>query len=291
LGDEGGKVAGLQVGQSDIPGRPALCNLQPKSPIVLHLPESQSWAYLRAARFTGRPGHADQLHLDLWWRGLNIAQDAGTYLYNAPPPWENALARTEVHNTISLDGMDQMTHAGRFLWLDWAQAQAVEWERPEDGSWERAAALHNGYRHLGAAHRREVTASANDRWVVSDRIFPSKGSTPSPQSVNARLHWLLPDWEWRLEIGEWRLGILLRSPEGLIRLQMGYDPQSLISNLHSPFRHQVERAGELLSGEGPISPTWGWASPTYGVKIPALSISISVQRPLPIHLLSEWIFP
>ena len=33
----------------------------------------------------------DQLHLDLWWRGLNIAQDAGTYLYNADPPWDNPL--------------------------------------------------------------------------------------------------------------------------------------------------------------------------------------------------------
>ncbi|MBN1451222.1 MAG: hypothetical protein JW963_09425, partial [Anaerolineales bacterium] len=42
-----------------------------------------SWAYLRASTFPSRLGHMDQLHLDLWWRGLNIAQDAGTYLYNA----------------------------------------------------------------------------------------------------------------------------------------------------------------------------------------------------------------
>ena len=38
-----------------------------------------------------RPSHADQLHLDLWWRGLNITQDAGTYLYNADSPWDNSL--------------------------------------------------------------------------------------------------------------------------------------------------------------------------------------------------------
>jgi hypothetical protein len=257
---------------------------------VLRLPENQSWAYLRTASFHDRPGHADQLHLDLWWRGLNVAQDAGTYLYNAAPPWENALARTEVHNTVSLNGTDQMTRAGRFLWLDWAQAQAIEWERAEDGAWERAAAQHNGYRKLGAVHRREVTASTNDRWVVSDRIFPLKGSTPGSQPVHARLHWLLPDWEWRLETGDWKLEFFLQSPEGLIRLQVGYDSQSLISNLFSPIKHQVVRAGELLSGEGSLSPPWGWTSPTYGVKIPALSISISVERLLPIHLESEWIF-
>jgi len=182
-----------------------------------------------------------------------------------------------------------MTRAGRFLWLDWAQAQGIEWSRSEDGAWERAAAQHNGYRKLGATHRREVIAHTGERWTITDRIFSSSASTTQP--VLARLHWLLPDWSWRLETGDWRLEIQLQSPEGLIRLQVGYDPQSLISNLYSPLKHQVVRAGELLSGDGPVSPTWGWASPTYGVKIPALSISISVEHSLPIHLLSEWIFP
>ncbi len=37
------------------------------------------WGYLRIGQFTNRPSHADQLHLDLWWRGMNIARDAGTY--------------------------------------------------------------------------------------------------------------------------------------------------------------------------------------------------------------------
>jgi len=36
-----------------------------------------SWAALRTAQFATRPSHADQLHIDLWWRGLNVAQDAG----------------------------------------------------------------------------------------------------------------------------------------------------------------------------------------------------------------------
>ncbi|MDP2995171.1 MAG: heparinase II/III family protein, partial [Anaerolineales bacterium] len=81
-----------------------------------------SWAYLRTAQFTTRPSHADQLHLDLWWRGLNVAQDAGTYLYNAPAPWDNSLTTTLVHNTMTVNGRDQMTRAGRFLYLDWVNA-------------------------------------------------------------------------------------------------------------------------------------------------------------------------
>ncbi|MEX1071664.1 MAG: heparinase II/III family protein [Anaerolineales bacterium] len=84
-----------------------------------------SWAYLRAAQFQERPGHADQLHLDLWWRGLNIAQDAGSYLYTAPQPWDNALTSARVHNTLTVSGREPMTRAGRFLWLDWAQGKVV----------------------------------------------------------------------------------------------------------------------------------------------------------------------
>ena len=81
-----------------------------------------SWAFVRAGRYTRRPFQADQLHVDLWWHGLNLARDAGTYLYNGEPPWNNGLAGTAVHNTVMVDRGDQMRRAGRFLWLDWAQA-------------------------------------------------------------------------------------------------------------------------------------------------------------------------
>src|SRR5262249_39599855 len=80
-------------------------------------------AYLRCVDYRDRPGQADQLHLDLWWDGVNLARDAGTFLYNGPPPWDNRLAGTPVHNTLVLDGQDQMRRAGRFLWVDWARGR------------------------------------------------------------------------------------------------------------------------------------------------------------------------
>src|SRR5262249_52646349 len=78
-------------------------------------------AFFRCVDYLDRPGHADQLHLDLWWDGVNLACDAGTYLYNGLPPWNNSLAFTRVHNTVTLDGQDQMTRASRFLWVRWAR--------------------------------------------------------------------------------------------------------------------------------------------------------------------------
>src|SRR6267154_2367657 len=62
------------------------------------LGDKNSWAMIRAGQYTRRPFQADQLHVDLWWQGVNLAIDAGTYLYNGPPPWNNGFACTAVHN-------------------------------------------------------------------------------------------------------------------------------------------------------------------------------------------------
>ena len=106
----------------------------------------QTWALFRAARFTSRPGHSDQLHVDLWWRGVNMALDPGSYLYRAPAPWDGGLAEAAVHNTVTIDGSDPMERAGPFLWLRWSQARSSEDGRSDDGSIEIVTAEHDGSR-------------------------------------------------------------------------------------------------------------------------------------------------
>ncbi|MBT3391120.1 MAG: alginate lyase family protein [Chloroflexi bacterium] len=272
--------AWLQVDGLKLNVEPSTFNLQPHQPITSRA--KNSWAYLRTANFTGRPGHADQLHLDLWWRGLNIAQDAGTYSYNAEPPWDNALTRTQVHNTVTINGTEQMTRAGRFLYLDRAQAKIIATECAEDGSWHRAIAEHNGYRKIGLTHRRTVTVHADSGWTVADELIPV--FRPS-SSVLARLHWLLPDWAWKLD-GE-NLKLKLQSPHGWITLQVTVE-----NDLQpSTFNFQLARAGELLTGDGEVAPYMGWVSPTYAQKIPALSWSVQADAALPFIFISEWRFP
>ena len=233
-----------------------------------------SWAYLRAARFTSRPGHADQLHLDLWWQGLNLAQDPGTYRYSAPPPWDNALASTLVHNTLSVDGREQMTRAGRFLYLDWAQAAGVLREQAGDGSFERLRASHNGYHRLGVTHMRQVTAFRDGRWRVEDSLLGR-----SRQTHTARLHWLLPDLPWLAEFALHSLNLLLTTPGGLVEL---------VIRAETALQPLLVRAGNSLLGNGEVHPTWGWTSPTYGDKIPALSLMVHFQGRLPLKITTEW---
>lgn len=234
------------------------------SPGPVHIQGANSWAYLRAARFRGRPGHADQLHLDLWWRGLNIARDPGSYRYNAPAPWGNALAGTAVHNTVTVNGRDQMQPAGRFLWLDWARAQVLS------GSSDAVIAEHDGYRDMGLAHQRQVSVDSQ-HWLITDRILASGDTLPT---VTARLHWLLPDWPYKMEKG----ALTLESPKGAIRLQIEGEGA----------RFGLVRAGEALAGNLIASPVLGWYSPSYDQKEPALSFIAEINATTPIEFRSRW---
>ena len=129
---------------------------------------NNGWGTIRAVRFHDRPAHADQLSVDLWWRGKNIAQDAGTYRYTALSPWNNSLSDTAVHNTITIDEKNQMLKAGRFLWLDWAQAKIIR-KDPFDG---KIVAEHDGYKNVGINHLRQLSMVDDSRWEIRDELNP-----------------------------------------------------------------------------------------------------------------------
>lgn len=260
----------------------------PSSPLILRSP-AHSWAYLRVAHFNSRPGHADQLHLDIWWRGINLALDPGTYLYNAPVPWDNALTSTFVHNTITINQAEQMTRAGRFLYLDWAQAAIHALEFAREGGIARAVCNHSGYERFGIIHQRSVESCA-DGWNVEDRLLPIKGKYI--ESTQARLHWLLPDWEWDLNARETGIDLNLHSPFGWIGMQVNSeDSTGKFSSTHHLIIELI-RAGQVIAPvmqkSASPNPTWGWFSPTYGVKIPALSFSIQARGRLPITFKTHW---
>jgi hypothetical protein len=241
-----------------------------------------SWAYLRASHFKSRLSHMDQLNLDLWWRGLNITQDAGTYLYNAEQPWDNPLVTTRVHNTVTVDGHDQMTRAGRFLVLDWANAYSKNLIETDENILGRVRAYHRGYHNV--KHERTVTVYQNEHWVVEDTL---RVTTHHHTSHVYRLHWLLPDYEWKIEENKTGVTLKLNSPYGLLRVTL---------SIFSTFDFQrstfsLVRAGELIYGQRDTQPYEGWVSRTYGQKSPALSFAFEVTSEFGTTLTSEFVFP
>ena len=249
-----------------------------------------SWAYLRTAQFTTRPSHADQLHVDLWWRGLNVAQDAGTYLYNADPPWDNSLTTALVHNTVTVNGRDQFTRVGRFLYLDWFNAYRRGSLEADLSILQRIRGRHWGYWRQGVRHERTVTAYADGHWQVRDDMLPMRMPW-NKKPIAFRLHWLLPDWEWELENNHSGTMVRLKSPYGPLGLNIGVTGTKAASV-------DLVRAGEVVfvSGSGdqklPEETTVrGWASPTYAVKVPALSLAVETKSAIDVQFISEFIFP
>jgi len=252
-----------------------------------------SWAYLRASRFASRLSHMDQLHLDLWWRGLNIVQDAGTYLYNAPAPWDNALVTTRVHNTVTVDGRDQMTRAGRFMVLDWVNAYSKSEIASDENVIQQVKATFKGYRSVW--HERSVMVFRDERWVVDDKLSAQPLSIHNRERHSYRVHWLLHDWPWEIAdlprgIDAFGYDLRLLSPYGRITVRLMAD-LSLYEDTPDQFKFGLVRAGELVWGNTDVSPVDGWVSPTYGTKLPALSFSVTSPSVLVTHFSTEFIFP
>jgi hypothetical protein len=239
-----------------------------------------TWGYLRAHQYKNRPSHADQLHFDLWWRGLNIARDAGTYLYNVDSPWDNALTHTAVHNTVSVEGCEQMSRVSRFLYLDWAPAKIKQSIETDPDILQRALAWHAGYRRLGVRHERSVTIFSDEHWDVQDTLLFIKNHQPQR---TFRLHWLLPDWEWQLDEKPDGIEMRLLSPHGWLKILLSSDqPDAHFSLL---------RAGEVLQSQAQANPIMGWVSPTYGQKFPALSCALEVTSQNDVKFSTHFIFP
>ncbi len=232
-------------------------------------PGGSSWAHLRTAKFSSRPGHADLLHLDLWWRGLNLTLDPGTFQYNAAPPWDNALTHARHHNTVTVDSADQFTRAGRFLYLDFSQVRCDTFPASSDrlNEWQALVARHTAWEaRFGIGHHRLVNIDRSETWTVHDTL-----QFTHSREHTLRLHWLFPDWAWELEQRPAQGSLRLKSPQGWVTIQINVAPTNLPSAI------SLVRAGESLHGELPAQATDGWYSPTYGTRLPALSLALEVK--------------
>lgn len=248
-----------------------------------------SWVYLRTAQFSSRPSHADQLHVDLWWRSLNVAQDAGTYLYNADPPWENSLTSALLHNTVTVNGRDQFTRVGRFLYLDWFSAYRRGILESDPAILQRIRGRHWGYWRQGVRHERTVTSYADGHWQIRDDLLPLRLPWDK-RPLTFRLHWLLPDWEWQVENRAQGMTLRMTSPHGPVGLQIAVTGGGSIDMNMVRAGGQVFTSGLDGRKSLPEEIIRGWASPTYGVKVPALSLAVETKSANDVQFISEFTF-
>ncbi len=231
------------------------------------LGDQHSWALIKASRYTRRPFQADQLHLDLWYRGLNIARDPGTYLYNGESPWDNGLACSIVHNTVTVDGFDQMRRAGRFLWLDWAQASGKSTASKDQGPLDSFEGAHDGYRRLGVTHRRVVRRLSDSAWIIVDDLLGSGRH-------GLRLHWLAPDLPFQVFENPFRVAFASDREHFSFTMFSSCNSESALVRAGESSTTAIDRQDLALLG---------WESLTYGQRQPAVSLLCRTRDPLPVR--------
>jgi len=184
------------------------------------------------------------------------------------------LATTRVHNTITIDQKDQMLRAGKFLWLKKAQASIIT--RHNDTS---ISASHEGYKSLGIIHSRFIHQPETYELIVKDSISFSKNN----QDHLVSIHWLLPDWQWKWKDDLLTLGLDDRRIDLRIFCKTTENTPIPVSNI------SLVRAGIALLGNHQEE-ILGWISPTYNVKLPALSLTLSWKVNRTVEITSSWQF-
>ena len=234
------------------------------------LTSEEGMLFVRCGTYHDRPGQADMLHTDIWWRGQNIALDPGTFSYNAAAPWDNALAHTQYHNTVTVDDKDQMDRVGKFLWLPWLHGVVRFQTRSPQGLIKYWEGEHDGYQRLPnpVSHRRAILQLPEDSWLIIDALKANN-------SQKYQLQWLLPDmpYTWLQE-------------EGNLQLHTSSGEYQILIKASDPCKTVLNRASSGTPA--------GWYAHYYQSLTPALSLNATAHAktihfftlftPLPAHL-------
>jgi asparagine synthase (glutamine-hydrolysing) len=229
---------------------------------VLRGNHEKSFATFRCGSLLDRFSQIDMLHVDVWWRSLNVLVDAGSYLYNDRPEWHEHFMRTACHNTVAIDDRDQMLHFRQFKVLYRTRAKLLRFE--DNAEWALCAGEHYGYqRHVGrCVHARSVLFLKDDLWIVVDHVTGSGNHA-------VRLHWLGGDFPCSYDAGAGRLTLRTTAGDFFVKtLDVGGLPL----------------AGDVVAGRN--SPPRGWLSRHYGEKVGVPSLGVAVNQALPVTLVS-----
>lgn len=226
---------------------------------VLRSDAPNTFVTFRCGSLRDRFGQIDMLHADVWWRGINVLADGGSYLYNGPQEWHRHFVGGVSHNTLTVDGQDQMLHWRRFKTLYRTPARVLRFETVAAGVIYEGE--HTGFQRLRhpCTHRRAILLTKSGLCVVVDHVF---GSSPEPRDV--RVHWQGGPLPWEFDAAANRLS-----------LQTDAGPYFISVHVAN---------GEALSVNavaGQASPPRGWVSRAYAEKTPAPSLVASWTGTLP----------
>jgi hypothetical protein len=150
--------------------------------------EPETLTFIKCGSYKDRPSQADNLHLDVWYKGENILLDAGSYKYNTDDATIRYFSGTASHNTVMVDDNDQMLKGGRFIWYYWSQSLGMgELLQDEDVYVFSGEISAFSYINKDIKHKRVVIKQKGlPVWIVKDEI------ANMPTGMKMRQLWHIP---------------------------------------------------------------------------------------------------
>lgn len=118
-------------------------------------------------------GHADALSFSLAIDDVWSLVDPGTFSYHKLHDWREYFKSTRAHNTLELDGKNQSTYGGSFLWLNHCKAKITDFGVSDN--LVHVSGIHYGYRDLGINHERKITLDRKTNKVTIEDSLSGNG--------------------------------------------------------------------------------------------------------------------
>lgn len=213
-------------------------------------------ALFRCGPLLERFGGGDQLHVNLWWRGINVLLSPGSYYYLSD--WARWFATTDSKNDLMVHGQGQTILYRDFKSLIRVEGKIISPIR--DHADTMVCGEHSGYCRFPEriVHRRTLESTGPESWRIIDEVRRERDA----QSLTpVQLHWLLPDLPYALIASQNTMRLHTPAGEMALRWQVTGDYQDLVC--------EVLRASER--------PMAGWVSRYYYRKVPALSLFVHLR--------------
>ena len=162
-----------------------------------------SFGMTRCAKFKHRPGHADMLHFDLWYKGVNVLTDIGSYSYNPEDKFRDYFTATRNHNTITINDQNQTKKGPRFLTINWPDGFLKKFKNGEDSVF--FSGFHTAYTNI---HTRTIEYKDNC-YVITDQI-----DNEEREIIKIKLNWNIGTEIVRL--GESKFRLLVEEKDSLL---------------------------------------------------------------------------
>ena len=146
-------------------------------------------AILKIPRDQFRPCQADPLHLDLWFDGVNLLSDGGTYSYSKKNKYFSYFMGIQSHNTAHFDNQEPMQKISKFLWGNWLN---TPFHKMYIKQTEKTINLVASYKFGKGKHTRKINYDKiKSQILIKDELSKFK--------KKVILRWRLPMEEWHLK--------------------------------------------------------------------------------------------